>query len=354
VHVQGGNAIDACVAVAATQCTLAANSYVSFAGVAKILYYEAASNTTYDIDGDWNSVLANNPSNIPPLQPRNASTVGAGVLVPGFVAAMAFAAQRFGAFPLSSLLEPALYFAQTGVSVYPELAALISTNAALLTSTPEGARIFVNPATGKLYAAGENFTQPQLAAFLANVSAAGAAYVYGPQAPWAAAAVEALAAAGSNITATDFERYEVELLAPLTANLSNGVGVDATNVAFGGVDIVEQLLLLDVSGVSAGSTQPYMSNGTLLFWLVQFTRWSTQMSSIVHAAPSVLPYAEGESCAPSPCAVVVAVDRCAAGTGRLLQHLAVRCRTRHARERGGGVGDNVCTRRRAARGPVLL
>ncbi len=142
----GGNAMDACLATAAAQCVLASNSYVSFAGVAKILYYDAASGVTVDVDGDWTPVFNNNASAIPSPADIYSPTIGAGVLVPGFFAAVETAAAK-AVFPLATLLQPALYFAEVGAPLSPLMGAIIANNYNWLNRTVEGARIFTNPAT---------------------------------------------------------------------------------------------------------------------------------------------------------------------------------------------------------------
>ena len=117
---------------------LAAGAYVSFAGVANILYYDKASDKVYNVEGGWNTVLNQDPNQIP--SPQTAGPNGATVLVPGFMAGVADAADKFAKFPLSTLLEPALYFAEEGFKMPFGLALLIaqSYNDVTLLRTPQG------------------------------------------------------------------------------------------------------------------------------------------------------------------------------------------------------------------------
>ena len=118
--------------------TLSAGSHLSYAGVANILYYDSSDDQTYNLDAGWA-----NPLHIDPIHVSSSRTKrknGASVLVPGFIAGVSEAADRYGKFPLSSLLEPALYFAEKGFKVPDELAATIKSkyNRDTLLRTREG------------------------------------------------------------------------------------------------------------------------------------------------------------------------------------------------------------------------
>lgn len=93
------------------EVALATGSYVSYAGVTNILYYDHKTDKVYSLDGGWN-IPSNVPSNIPPVHSDGPN--GATVLIPGFIAGVTEAAKRFAKFPLSTLLEPAIYFTEKG------------------------------------------------------------------------------------------------------------------------------------------------------------------------------------------------------------------------------------------------
>jgi gamma-glutamyltranspeptidase/glutathione hydrolase len=141
------------------------------------------------------------------------------------------------------------------------------------------------------YQAGDTFVQPELAAFLRNVSAVGGSYMY--TGSWAQSAVELLNTWGSNITSNDFTAYSSMVLEPLEAIVGDW-RVRSTSAPFGGIDFIEQMLLLNVSRVSLDSSTSYTQNATLLYWLIQFSRWTDAVSSLAHAAPALLPLVETE------------------------------------------------------------
>ena len=78
------------------------------------------------MDGAWNIPQTMDTSKVPPVHTLEPN--GASVLVPGFFAAIAEAAERFASFSLSTLLQPALYFAEKGFKMPPLLAYLIKAN----------------------------------------------------------------------------------------------------------------------------------------------------------------------------------------------------------------------------------
>jgi gamma-glutamyltranspeptidase/glutathione hydrolase len=279
---QGGTAMDACVATAVAEAVLCAGSYTSLAGIAHVVYVDAATGAATHYNGGWNTVRGNAAAAVP------TAGVGAAMLVPGFWAALGAAAADHAAFSLATLVEPARYFAAAGFAVYPELASLIVDFNATLSRTPDGAALFVNPATGRPYAVGDNFTQPGVAAFLAAVQARGPAEAY--NGTFAADMVALLRGWGSNITGADLAAYAPIVQPARAVSYGAGTGRPGATVhttaapELGGLSLAEALLLMTAAGFPSGAMQPYPINGTALFWLIQISRWAA-LSSDVAACP---------------------------------------------------------------------
>ena len=276
---QGGTAMDACVATAVAEAVLCAGSYTSLAGIAHVVYVDAATGAATHYNGGWNTVRGNAAAAVP------TAGVGATMLVPGFWAALGSAAADHAAFSLATLVEPARYFAAAGFPVYPELAALIVDYNATLSRTPAGAALFVNPTTGRPYAVGDNFTQPAVAAFLAAVQARGPAEAY--NGTFAADMVALLRGWGSNVTAADLAAY-APIVQPARAVTYGGGGNGRPGATvystaapeLGGLSLAEALLLMTAAGFPSGAMQPYPVNGTALFWLIQISRWTALCSDV--------------------------------------------------------------------------
>lgn len=92
---------------------------MSFAGVANFLYYDHVTGRVHNLDAGWKIPRNRNQEQIPSLE-----TLGDSVLVPGLLAGM-FEAAEFSKFSLSTLLEPALFFAEKGFKVPHSLSRLI-------------------------------------------------------------------------------------------------------------------------------------------------------------------------------------------------------------------------------------
>ena len=66
------------------EVTLAAGSYVSFAGITEILYYKSSESRVYNVEGGWNIPANLSADEILPYHTTKPN--GANVLVPGFFA----------------------------------------------------------------------------------------------------------------------------------------------------------------------------------------------------------------------------------------------------------------------------
>lgn len=212
---QGGTAADAATAVALTQVTTQLGSVVSYAGIMTALYYDAKTRKVYSLDGGYNSYLGEtDPKSIPigdlgPLNFGRTPTVGGAkgreTLVPGYMAGFEALHGRFGKLPFGDLFQPAIYYAENGVTISPHLAGFFVLRQQFFAKTEEG-RAFYHQAGGDMPKAGDKFVQPQLAATLKGVADHGAAYMY--DGPWAQAFVRQVQAAGGKVTPEDLKGYK--------------------------------------------------------------------------------------------------------------------------------------------------
>src|SRR5947209_778332 len=81
------------------------------------------------------------------------------------------ASARFGRIPLSELIPPAARLAREGVELSREQAYVVEILGAIVTATPEGARLFAPE--GQLLRAGDTVRQPELADALERLGAEG-------------------------------------------------------------------------------------------------------------------------------------------------------------------------------------
>ena len=145
---QGGNAADAAATVALTQVTTQLGSVVSYAGIMTVLYYEAKTGKISSLDAGYNSYRGEtDPKSIPANDvslltggppPPPAKDVGRQTLVPGFMAGIEAMHARFGRLPFGDLFEPAIWYAENGVTISPALAFFFQVRQKYLSRTPEG------------------------------------------------------------------------------------------------------------------------------------------------------------------------------------------------------------------------
>jgi gamma-glutamyltranspeptidase/glutathione hydrolase len=200
---KGGNAVDAALTTTLTQVCLLAGSNVSYAGIIFLLYYDAKTGKIYSMHAGWNTVKEEtDPKSIPfPNTPS-----GRQVLVPGFMAGVQAAHQRFGKLPFGSLFDPAIYFAEKGFIIDKALAVRIKTREDAIARFP-GTKKILFKENGELYKKGDLLKQPQVAETLRQVAKQGADYMY--RGEWAKKFVRAVRGLGGKMTLKDLEDYRV-------------------------------------------------------------------------------------------------------------------------------------------------
>lgn len=221
---QGGTAADAAATVALTQISVWLGSVVSYGGVLHLVYYEAKSGKTYSLDAGWNSYRGEtSPGTIPvsdlqALGDARSPTTGAEgrkTLVPGFMAGIEAMHRRFGRLPFTQLFQPAIWYAQNGVTVTPVESAWFQRYRKTLSRTPEG-RQFLHQAGNDLPRTGDRFVQAELAQTLRGVSRQGARYMY--TGPWGKQFVAAVKREGGKVTMQDMTDYRPTWEQPLSTS----------------------------------------------------------------------------------------------------------------------------------------
>ena len=248
---QGGTAADAAATVALTQITMALGSYVSYAGMLQLVYYDAKSGKVSTLNAGWGSYLGEtDPKSIPvddlgPLAFGTKPTQGAEgrkTLVPGFMAGIEQMHQRFGRLPFRELFQPAIWYAEKGVTISPPLGKFFSSREKYLSRTAEG-RAFMNQAGDGLPKPGDRFVQAELATTLRAVAKSGSSYMY--TGAWGEQFVRAVRREGGKATMEDMRRYRPIWEEPLsTTFLGHTVFVPGKSNG-GGSQVLEALNLAE-------------------------------------------------------------------------------------------------------------
>ena len=156
--------------------------------------------------------------------------------VPGTVAGMVYAEQHFGKLGLKAVLQPAIKLARDGYVVTAEVDAW---NSKSLAQFPEGRRIYQRD--GNLYKVGETFVQPELAATLERIANDPAEFYHGRMAQQIA---DEMQSGGGLITKADMEAYEVKDRKPLTGKYHGFKIITAPPPSSGGIVLEETLNIL--------------------------------------------------------------------------------------------------------------
>ncbi len=258
---EGGSAVDAAMAIALCEVVHAAGSYVSFAGPLMLMYYEAGTGQVHYLDAQYNTPLKENaPRSIP-------KTGGRTTLVPGFMAGVKAANERFGKVPFRRLFDEAIAVAENGETVTPTMEWWINDKKSVLSRHPETKRVFTK-SDGKFYAKGDLFRQPALAKTLKAVQQEGASYMY--NGPWGQHFVNVIQKSGGRITMEDMKQYKAVWEKPLETTYREYRAYAPGISSWGGVNTIEALNLLELADLKKSGH--YTQSAESLLWLAQISR----------------------------------------------------------------------------------
>ncbi len=247
---QGGNAVDAAVAVALALTVtwpeagnLGGGGFMMIrtaAGEVDIIDYRerAPLGATRDMYLDANGKVVEN------LSTRGYKAVG----VPGTVAGLAMAREKHGRLPWARLVEPARKLAADGFTVNYHLARSLKAGEKNLAMFPDSNRIFLRD--GKFYQEGERLVQPELAATLKRLRNKGPREFY--EGETAKMIVRDMQANGGIITAADLKGYEPTLRKPLRGTYRGHEIITMPPPSSGGTALLSMLNMLEKHDVTAG------------------------------------------------------------------------------------------------------
>ena len=276
---QGGSAADAVAATALTQICLAAGSWVSYAGIYTMVYFDAATGKVSNLNAAFNTIQAeDDPLGIPGINLKEVGKAGfrafeyppsgRTALTPGFMAGIEATHQRFGRLPLEAVFAPAIRCADEGFSWTPGQAQQYAFRASVLSRLPETRSIFAKP-DGSAYPIGETFKQPVLAKTLRRAVSEGITdYMY--RGEWAEQLVAAVRQDGGKMTMADLQDYDVIWSEPTRATY-HGYDIYSHGLpAAGGVFLTEAMNLAEIARLSQKGR--YSQSPQALYWLSQIAK----------------------------------------------------------------------------------
>ncbi|HVO82503.1 MAG TPA: gamma-glutamyltransferase [Terriglobales bacterium] len=170
---------------------------------------------------------------------KDASLVGYQAIgVPGSVAGLAYAENKYGKLSLVQVMAPAIKLAREGFPLTWEDARDLRDKD--LAQFPESRRIFQRD--GKYYQQGEIFRQPELAQTLERIAENPDDFYHGAMARELAGAIQK---GGGLVTAEDLADYEVKERAPVRGTYRGYEIISAPPPSSGGVALIEILNILE-------------------------------------------------------------------------------------------------------------
>lgn len=235
----GGTSIDAALTTAIGQVVSSGGSFVSYAGVLSLVYYDSSNRKVYFLDAGYSVPRAEMDAlSIPERDSGRTS------LVPGFMAGVEAAHRKFGKLTFARLFEQAIQRAEEGIVVDAQFDAYFQLSSRTLKRLPES-RNFARKDDGTFYRRGETWRQPILAKTLRKVSADGAAYMYSGE--WGQKFVEIARREGSRISLDDLKSYAPSWNETLQTSFRD-YEVFAPGLSSGsGVNIIEALHLAELA-----------------------------------------------------------------------------------------------------------
>ncbi len=232
----GGNAVDAAVAAAFTIGVVEPDGSGIGGGGGMVIYlakekktifinyYQKASekikDLNYDPDSDGKSAKA--------------------ILVPGTVAGLTKALEEYGTLSLSTVLQPAIKYAEEGFPIDRTLASLILDNVELLQKYETTSSIYLPE--GFPMMEGEIVSQPDLAATLNIIAEKGRAGFY--EGAIAEKMVNDVTAAGGKLTLNDLKKYEAVVTQPVQGTY-RGYKIISAGLPQSGPSIIQAMNMLE-------------------------------------------------------------------------------------------------------------
>ena len=250
VLADGGNAVDAAAAAAFTACVVAAVScgpggYGGHMTIGLVREKKITSidyNTTAPAAARANMFPTDSHGNV--IGAVNATGwLAAGV--PGTLAGIQMAVNRYGTRPLGELMAPAVTLAREGFPFTKILAQSTKNGEAQLKKFPGSAKVLFKP-DGTLYQEGELYRNPDLAAMLETLAKRNSVDSF-YRGDIAQRIAEEFQKNGGLVTAADLAAYQAREVAPLQQEW-NGFEIFTAPLTAGGFTVVEAINILKAMG----------------------------------------------------------------------------------------------------------
>lgn len=232
---QGGNAVDAAVAAAFVIGVVEPDGSGIGGGGGMVIYLKEQKQSYFI------SYYAKSPKNTPlDYNSREERHSGKSICIPGTVAGLTLAHEKFGSLPLSTLLAPAIRYAKDGFEIDATLGSLILDNTEALAIDPATASVYLEDGFPRME--GEILMQPDLAKTLTEISKKGFNGFY--KGKIAKSIVEGVNQRGGNLTLKDLKNYKAILMSPVKGSYRD-FEIISSGLPQAGASIIQGLNMLE-------------------------------------------------------------------------------------------------------------
>ena len=246
----GGNAVDAAVAVGFALGVVEPNAS-GIGGGGLMLIWFADTRTAVFIDSREKAPAAATADMfeldergrvVPDERGFNPVVIGGrAIAVPGEVAGLLTALDKYGSMNRQQVMQPAIERAEQGLTVSPVLAGIITENYEALASFPASSEIYLKDGFPK--EAGDTVRNTDLAKTLRLIAAQGRdAFYHGPVAQ---SIVDAVQADGGLMTLEDLADFEVSFRTPVSSTYRGYQIISAPPPSSGGTHVIELLNIME-------------------------------------------------------------------------------------------------------------
>ena len=240
---EGGNAIDAAIAVGFALAVTYPYAGNIGGGGFMVIHLKNGKNTTVDfrekapLAAYKNMFLDKNGNYIPALSQEGTTSSG----VPGTVAGLIYALNRFGTMKLADVIQPAIDLASKGWALDFNSAQSFKEELSEFKKYPSSYKIFC--INGKPYKEGDIFKQPDLAMTLEQIKEKGADGFY--KGKVAEMLIRQVKSMGGYITQDDLDKYAPVERKPVTGTYRGYEIVSMAPPSSGGIALIELLNILE-------------------------------------------------------------------------------------------------------------
>jgi gamma-glutamyltranspeptidase/glutathione hydrolase len=240
---KGGNAIDAAVAVGFALAVTYPSAGNLGGGGFMVIHLADGKNIAIDFrekapfSANKDMYLNETGEFLPELSQEGTTSAG----VPGSVAGLIYALEKYGTLPLAEVIQPAIDLAKNGWLLEERDARYFTNNLPGFEKYPSSLKVFLKD--GEPYQEGDLFIQPELALTLQQIKEYGRDGFY--KGKVAELLVKHVSSLGGYITLEDLEKYQPLEREPITGNYRGYEVISMPPPSSGGIALVQLLNILE-------------------------------------------------------------------------------------------------------------